>query len=196
MVQEMRRRPLLLCVLLVLLAVPAAVVPASAATTTAKAGEQRDGAFEQGILREVNRLRIARGLRALTLSASLQAAANFQSRDMVERGYFDHDQPGGASFGARLRHFYPASSGSPWLVGENLLWSSQGITPVAAVKLWVASPPHRRNLFDPTWREFGTGAIDSAAPTGAFAEANGPVVVVTMDFGSRSASRTTAVAQH
>ena len=193
MVRGMRRRPLLLCVLLVLLAVPAAVVPASAATTT-KAATQRDGALEQGILREVNRLRLARGLRALTISTPLQAAATFQSRDMLERGYFDHDQPGGASFGARLKRFYALTGGSAWLVGENILWSSVGITSAAAVKLWLSSPPHRRNIFDATWREVGLGAFNTAVPTGAFAEANGPVVVVTMDFGSRSSSRTTAAA--
>jgi uncharacterized protein YkwD len=194
MVQEMRRHPLLLCILLVLLVVPAAVVPADAATTTSKVGEQRDGTLEHDILREVNRLRVAHGLRALTPSAPLQAAAAFQSRDMIERGYFDHDQPGGASFGVRLKRFYPLVGGTTWLVGENLLWSTVGIAPAAAVKLWLASPPHRRNLFDPTWREVGVGAFDTPAPIGAFAQAGGPVVVVTMDFGARS-SRTTAVAR-
>ncbi len=189
----MRRRPLLLCVLLLVLAVPAALVPASASATT-RASDQRDATFEQGILREVNRLRVARGLRALTLSNSLQAAAAFQSRDMLDRGYFDHDQPGGASFGTRLKRFYP-TGGSTWLVGENLLWSTQGISPGAAVKLWLNSPPHRRNLYDPAWRETGIGAIDTATPTGAFAEANGPVVAVTMDFGARSAAPSTASSQ-
>ena len=191
MVQEMRRRPLLLCVLLVLLAVPAALAPASA-TAKASVGEQRNGTLEQGIQREVNRIRVAHGLRALTLSTPLQASAMFQTRDMLEHGYFDHDQPGGASFSDRLKRFYPLIGGSAWLVGENLLWSSDGITPAAAVKLWLSSPPHRRNLFDPMWREFGIGAFDTAAPIGAFTEANGPVVVVTIDFGSRSGSRTTA----
>lgn len=194
MVREMPRRPLLLLALLVVLSVPAALAPTSATATTRATGEQRDGGFELGVLREVNRLRVARGLRALTNSSPLQAAAGFQSRDMIDRGYFDHDQPGGASFGVRLKRFYPAG-GSMWQVGENLLWSSQGITPAAAVKLWLSSPPHRRNLFDPAWRESGIGAIESDTATGAFAEANGPVVVVTMDFGTRSSSRTTSAAR-
>jgi uncharacterized protein YkwD len=194
MVREMRRRTLLLFALLVVLSLPAALAPARATATTRAAGEQRDSGFELGVLREVNRLRVARGLRALTISTSLQAAAGFQSRDMLDRGYFDHDQPGGASFGARLKRFYPVG-GSTWLVGENLLWSTLGITPAAAVKLWVSSPPHRRNLFDPAWRETGIGAINADAATGAFAEANGPVVVVTMDFGSRTSSRTTSAAR-
>ena len=184
----MRRWPLVLPVLVVLLAVPAAVVPASAARTT-KAVEQREEGLEQGILREVNQLRVAHGLRALTISAPLQAAASFQSRDMLERGYFDHNQPGGTTFGARLKRFYPLTAGSTWLVGENLLWGTLGITPATAVKLWLSSPPHRRNLLDASWREVGVGAFDTAAPTGAFAAAGGPVVVVTMDFGSRSAAK-------
>ena len=191
MVREMRRRSLILCVLLVLLAVPAALVPASA-MAKANVGQQREGTLEQGMLHEINRLRSARGLRVLTLASSLQAAATYQSRDMLDRGYFDHDQPGGTSFGDRLKRFYPLVGGSPWLVGENLLWSSDGITPSAAVKLWLTSPPHRRNLFDPTWREVGVAAFLSTTATGAFAAANGPVVVVTMDFGSRSASRATS----
>ena len=194
MLQEMRLRPLLLCVLSVVLAVPAALAPASARSAT-KASEQRDNTFELGVMREVNRLRAAHGLRTLTVSTSLQAAAAFQTRDMLDRGYFDHDQPGGASFGARLKRFYPVN-GATWLVGENLFWSSAGITPVAAVKLWLASPPHRRNIFDPTWREAGVGAFEMETPTGAFAAANGPVIVVTMEFGTRSSSRTTSATRH
>lgn len=191
MVLEMLRRSLLLCALVALLAIPAALTPASATAGTS-VGQQREGTLEQGILREVNRLRSTRGLRVLTLSSPLQAAAAFQSRDMLERGYFDHDQPGGTSFGERLKRFYPQIGGSPWLVGENLLWSSDGIAAGAAVKLWLSSPPHRRTLFDPTWHEVGVGAFLSPTPNGAFAAANGPVVVVTMDFGSRSAARATS----
>lgn len=189
MLREMRRRSLVLCAL-VLLVVLAAFVPA---TATAKPGAsgQRDAALEQGILREVNRVRAARGLRALTLSTPLQSAATFQSRDMIERGYFDHDQPGGVSFGERLRRFYPVVGSGHWSVGENLLWSTQGIGAAAALRLWLASPPHRRNIFDPTWRDAGVGAFVSPTASGAFSAAGGPVVVVTMDFGARSAARAT-----
>ncbi len=186
----MRRRALFLCLLVAALAVPAALAPA-AAPAKANDTELRAEPLEQGILREVNRLRQARGLRVLTFSASLQAAASFQSRDMLEHGYFDHEQPGGTAFSNRLKRFYPLIDGSPWLVGENLLWSSPSISTAAAVKLWLSSPPHRRNLLDPTWREVGVGAFSTPTATGAFAAANGPVVVVTMDFGSR-AGRTTS----
>jgi len=185
------RRRLLLWALLGLLALPATAMSSSAGTA-AKAADQRDASLEQGILREVNRIRVGRGLRALVVSPALQAAASFQSRDMLDHGYFDHDQPGGTSFSDRLRHFYPFVGGSTWAVGENLLWSSPGIDAAGAVKMWLASPPHRRNLLDPTWREVGLGAFSTAGGTGAFAAADGPVVVVTMDFGSRGSARVPA----
>ena len=98
--------------------------------------------------------------------------------------------------GDRLKRFYPIVSGLNWTVGENLLWSTPGIGAGAAVKLWLASPPHRRNLLDPAWREVGLGAYSTAVGTGAFAAANGPVIAVTMDFGSRGETRTTAAARH
>ena len=185
------RRRLLLSVLLALLALSVTAV-SSPASPTARVSDQRDATLEQGILRDVNRIRVARGLRALVISPALQAAASFQSRDMLDHGYFDHDQPGGASFSERLRHFYPLGSGSTWIVGENLLWSTPGLDATGAVRMWLASPPHRKNLLDPTWREVGLGAYEAAIGTGAFAAANGPVVVVTMDFGSRGVTRTPA----
>jgi uncharacterized protein YkwD len=191
MLREMRRRSILLCALFALLAVPAVLVPASA-TAKPNLTEQRDATLEQSLLREVNRIRSARGLRVVTLSTPLQSAAMFQSRDMLERGYFDHNHPGGPSFGDRLKRFYPLIGGSPWVVGENLLWGSVGVGSAAAVKLWLSSPPHRRNILDPAWRDVGVGAFVVPVGTGAFAEANGPVVVVTMDFGSRSARSTSA----
>ena len=185
MVQGMRR--LVLVVVLALLALSVTALP-STATPTVRTSDQRDTTLEQGILRKVNRIRIGHGLRALVLSPALQAAASYQSRDMLEHGYFNHDQPGGATFGDRLRRFYPLVNGSRWIVGENLLWSTPGIGSSAAVKMWLASPPHRKNLLDPSWHEVGLGAFETSVGTGAFAAADGPVIVVTMDFGARGAA--------
>ena len=187
----MRRRALLFSLFIALLAVPVLLAPAGA-TATQTAGAQREPTLEQAVLREVNRLRQARGLRQLTLSSPLQAAAAFQSRDMLEHGYFDHEQPGGVPFSDRLKRFYPLIGGAAWTVGENLLWSSPTITATSAVKLWLGSPPHRRNIYDPAWREVGVGVFSTPAAAGIYAQANGPVFVVTMDYGSRAAGRTTS----
>jgi uncharacterized protein YkwD len=192
----MRRRSVLLCTLVCLLAAASSTFVSGGAAARTATGVQRETALEQAVLLEVNRLRQVRGLRQLTLSTALQAAASFQTRDMLAHGYFEHEQPGGVSFGDRLKRFYPLISGASWTVGENLLWSSPTISAPDAVKLWLASPPHRRNLYDPAWREVGVGAFSAPSASGSFSSAQGPVVVVTMDFGSRTGGRAPAAAKH
>ena len=171
----------LCCALVVVLA----LVAAPLATGRQKASAQREQILEQGILREVNHVRAVRGLRSLTLSKGLQAAAMFQSRALLTQGVFDHDSPGGGTFGERLRRFYPVTGAHAWSVGENLLWGSEQIGAGAAVKLWLDSPEHRKIMLGTTWREFGIGAFRSQSAPGVFAS-RGAVVVVTIDFGSRT----------
>ena len=171
----------LCCALLVVLAL--AVAPLASGTT--RASSQRETGLEQGILREANRVRTGHGLRALALSRALQASAAYQSRILLQQGVFDHDTAIGGSFGDRLRKFYPVGAARTWSVGENLLWSTDGIAPAAAIQSWLDSPEHRKILLDPTWREVGVGAIGTPAAGGVYAAA-GPVVVVTMDFGART----------
>ena len=146
---------------------------------------QRQLTLEQGILREVNHVRVARGLHPLTSARGLQAAASFQSRALLVQGVFEHDSAAGGAFGLRLRRFYPAGAARSWSVGENLLWAAAGLSPESAVQMWLDSPAHRRVLLDPAWLEFGVGAFGSAAASGVYASA-GSVVVVTLDFGVRT----------
>ena len=159
------------------------VVATAPAAVTAPA--QRETALEQGILREVNRVRSERGLRPLVAARGLQAAAAFQSRALLTQGVFDHDTDGSGTFHDRLRRFYPVGASRAWSVGENLLWSSNGIDAATAVRLWLDSPVHRRIMLDPVWREFGAGAVAAPAAPGVYASA-GAVVVVTIDFGMRA----------
>ena len=173
----------LCCVLIVVLGLATAPL----ATGSANASAQREQALEQGILHEVNRVRVAHGLRPLTLSRGLQAAATFQSRALLTQGVFEHESPAGGAFGERLRRFYPVAGASAWSVGENLLWSRKGIDASAAVRLWLDSPTHRKIMLNPTWRESGVGALGAPSAPGVYASA-GAVVVVTIDFGSRSPS--------
>ena len=178
----------LCCALLTVLA----LVVAPLAAGTARASSQRETGLEQGILREVNRVRSDHGLHPLALSRGLQASAAYQSRVLLAQGVFEHDSAAGGAFGDRLRRFYPIGDAPAWSVGENLLWGSDGIAATAAVKLWLDSPVHRRIMLDPTWREFGVGAVNAASAPGVYASA-GAIVVVTIDFGSRTpVSRTTA----
>jgi uncharacterized protein YkwD len=130
-------------------------------------------------------VRAGHGLQALRLSRGLEAAAKFQTRSLLSQGLFEHDSPAGGSFGDRMHRFYPVGGSRSWGVGENLLWSSAGLDAAGAVRIWLDSPPHRKIMLDPSWREFGIGAFGAPAAPGVYASA-GAVVVVTMDFGSRT----------
>jgi uncharacterized protein YkwD len=177
----------------VLLSVLTVVATATADATPASA--QRETGLEQGIMREVNRVRSDHGLRPLVPARGLQAAAAFQSKALLVQGMFEHDSPAGGAFGDRLRRFYPIGPSRSWSVGENLLWSADGIDAPSAVKLWLDSPVHRKIMLDPAWREFGAGAVAAPSAPGIYASA-GAVVVVTIDFGTRvGTTRAIAAAQ-
>lgn len=161
-----------------------AIALVSSAVAVATPTGRRQTSLEQGILREVNRQREAHGLRPVASSPQLSAAATFQTHAMLSQGIFGHDSPAGGTFGSRLRRFYSPAGARSWAVGENLLWSAAGLDPQRAVRMWLGSPPHRRIMLDPTWREAGVGAVAATSAPGVYAS-NGPVVVVTMDFGLR-----------
>ena len=176
-------RRLLCCAALALAALAAAPLAGGATSAT-----QRDARLEQGILKDLNQLRAAHGLRALTLSRELQGAAAFQTRTLLAQGLFEHDTTAGGTFTSRLRRFYPVRGSRSWSVGENLLWSSSALDAGEAIRLWLDSPPHRRNMLDPTWREVGIAGFSADSAPGVYASA-GAVEVVTVDFGARTGVR-------
>jgi uncharacterized protein YkwD len=72
---------------------------------------------------------------------------------------------------------------SSWAAAENLLWSSGALNGARALKMWLASPPHRRTLLDPLWREIGLSAVDEAHAPGVYHGLD--VTILTADFGVR-----------
>jgi uncharacterized protein YkwD len=104
--------------------------------------------------------------------ARLAVAADRHAADMVERGYFEHDSPGGSTFVDRIRRTGYLATDGPWVVGEVLAWcSAECATPRGIVSAWLASPPHRRVLLDPRFAEVGVGVAPGSprdrAPTAA-----------------------------
>jgi uncharacterized protein YkwD len=146
-----------------LLAVSAAlllVLPA-----TALGGSTRS---ESSLLREMNRVRAAHGLRSLTADTHLIRAARSHSREMLGSNVFQH-----GAFSSRMARFDVTGK----LAGENLAWgtgakgTAQGI-----VLAWLASPEHRANLLRPSFTRVGIGDL-----VGSFRGYSG-VHVVTADF--------------
>jgi uncharacterized protein YkwD len=169
---------------LTLLALVAVLAPAATARTShhARAKSAR-ATLQLGILQQLNALRATHHLRPLTLSPSLGAASFAHTKEMAAKGYFAHDSGDGSPFWKRIQRVYGSSGYSFWSVGENLLWSTPNVDSAAAIKLWLASPEHRKNMLDPKWREIGIAALHVEAAPGVFGSQ--PVTIVTTDFGVR-----------
>jgi uncharacterized protein YkwD len=139
--------------------------------------------LEQAVIGRINAIRRGRGLRPLRHNSRLAAAADFHSRDMARKGYFEHDSANGTSFWRRIERFYPSRGFRSWTVGENLLWGTDTYGAAFAVREWMHSPPHRQNILSRDWREVGIGAVSVRSAPGEYG--GRAVTIVTADFGSR-----------
>jgi uncharacterized protein YkwD len=169
-------------VVVVVAVVGALAAPASAAENASRRVAAAD-ALELGVLAEVNTLRARHKLAPLRLNDRLTAAADAHSEAMARRGFFAHESVDGSPFWKRVRRFYADRGFGYWSVGENLLWSSPSIDARSALQMWLDSPPHRKNLLKPEWREIGLSALHVPSAPGAFKGLE--VTIVTADFGIR-----------
>jgi uncharacterized protein YkwD len=140
--------------------------------------------YEMLLLDRLNTVRKGHGREPLAASRELTAAAELHTTSMVRRGFFAHQAPGAPSFSRRIARFYPAAGYDYWAVGENLAYGTPDLEPSDAVREWLASPGHRRNLLWVKWRQVGLSAVRVPAAPGAFG--GRPVRVVTVDFGVRT----------
>ena len=139
--------------------------------------------LDLGVFDELNQIRTQHGLKPLSLSGGLELAAQTHSSEMLANGYFAHNSSNGSPFWKRIEAYYPAGRFGYWSVGENLYWSSGPTSATAALKAWMASPEHRANILDPTWRQIGIAAASSPDAAGTYAGLG--VTVITTDFGVR-----------
>jgi uncharacterized protein YkwD len=159
------------------------VAPSSGSAKSSRAVKV-SARMQAALLAEVNAVRSSHGLVRLRLASGLKAAAAAHSTQMARLGYFSHNSANGASFSKRVASYYSLRGFRSWSVGENLVWASPGLSAARAVKLWLASPPHRANLLDPRWREIGLSAVHSARAPGVYG--GSPATIITADFGARS----------
>ncbi len=114
----------------------------------------------------VNAERTSRGLKPLRRDGDLAQAARRHSSDMARRNYFSHVTPGGNDLGDRLRDAGYGDPGDGWRAGENLGWGTGNrATPASLVDEWLASPAHKRNMLEDSFRELGVG-VAAGAPQG------------------------------
>lgn len=151
---------------------------------TSRAEVASPEALEQAIAASVNALRRRHRLRPLVRSRLLARAAGSHAAVLAQTGTFTHDWPDGRPFARWIPSFYRQSGFRVWRAGENLLWSTGELTPAAALELWLASPPHRRVLLTPSWRELGIGVVHARAAAGVYGGQD--VYVVAAEFGART----------
>jgi uncharacterized protein YkwD len=174
-----RRRALRFAVALAVLA--AAALLADSALATARS-ERSLGSLNHQVL-AVNRFRVAHGLVALKDSAALDRSARRHSLGMGRLGYFRHSSADATVFWRRIEHHYPTRGHSYWSVGENLVWASSSLSADGAMKLWIASAPHLKNLMARQWRQIGVSAVGVANAPGVYGGQH--VSIITTDFGLR-----------
>ena len=167
---------------LALAAFVAAALLADSALATSRS-EKSLRTLNHQVLAAVNSFRAARGLVPLHESAALDRSARQHSLEMGRRGYFAHSSADGTVFWRRIQHYYSPRSYSYWSVGENLLWESPSVSAAGAMKLWIASPPHLKNLLDPQWHQIGVSAVRVVSAPGVFQGRT--VTIITTDFGVR-----------
>jgi uncharacterized protein YkwD len=139
-------------------------------------------ANEAVVLQLINQARTQRGLAPLHVQAALRRAALAHSREMMDREYFSHASPGGASCGSRARRAGYATSGCrSWSVSEAIGWGTGSLgTPHAIFSSWMRSAYHRSIILGRRWRDVGVGCI-----SGTFRGASGSWMY-TVDVGRRS----------
>ncbi len=127
-----------------------------------------------GLLSDTNAARSANGVASLKLNSKLDTAAQANADDMVARDYWSHYTPDG---------------NPPWIwvtnqgyayekLGQNLAtgFSDEQST----INGWMASPEHRANMLDPSFKDVGFGFANDPNYTAA---GGGPMTIVVAFYG-------------
>ncbi|WP_195263878.1 CAP domain-containing protein [Clostridium sp. 1001275B_160808_H3] len=113
--------------------------------------------IEQAIFQRVNQERAAAGLPALSYNGTMEHYARIKSKDMGDRGYFDHKDPQGKLITEQMKA--DGVSYSAW--GENIAYI-QGVSGNATLATqfmdnWMNSSGHRANILSSNFSSIGIG---------------------------------------
>jgi uncharacterized protein YkwD len=140
-------------------------------------------ALDESVVAQINVVRRSHGLPLVRLSRDLLRSAGGHSRAMATYGFFAHQSRDGTVFWQRIKREYRKAGYRAWSVGETIAFSSDRLDGAGTVRIWMNSPPHRKVLLNPLWREVGVSAIRVTSAPGAFD--GDDVTLVTADFGIR-----------
>ena len=112
-------------------------------------------AYETEVVRLVNDVRKANGLKPLLQDWQLSRVARYKSQDMRDLGYFSHPSPTYGSPFNMMKSFGISYK----TAGENIAKGYS--TPKAVVDAWMNSSGHRANILNPSYTHIGVGFVAS-----------------------------------
>jgi uncharacterized protein YkwD len=126
---------------------------------TADIDDVNSGSFAAALLNMINAARLENGLPALNINQSVNAIAQYRSRDMIERNYFSHQTPEGKRIDTILPEFgitYAAC-------GENIQYASppSSANPESFFNTWMDSDLHRANMLSGNFSQIGIGVSNN-----------------------------------
>ena len=125
--------------------------------------EDRVSELERKVHAGINAARVNNGGSALNWNDGLASVARAHSDDMTNRNYFSHDTPEGLDPTGRLhRAGLDCRKGFRYGIAENIAIETSlrnlEQTAAAAVRGWLNSPGHRRNLLNGEYATTGVSA--------------------------------------
>ncbi|EOR26566.1 hypothetical protein A500_07641 [Clostridium sartagoforme AAU1] len=115
--------------------------------------------IEQAIFQRVNKERAAAGLTALSYNTTMEYYARIKSKDMGDKGYFDHKDPQGRLITEQMKA--DGVSYNAW--GENIAYiqGARGDSALATQFMdnWMNSPGHRANILSSNFSSIGIGVF-------------------------------------
>lgn len=114
---------------------------------------QSVSAYEQEVIRLVNKERTSRGLSPLSHNWQLSRVARYKSQDMHDKKYFSHTSPTYGSPFDMIKSFGISYRSA----GENIAKGQR--TPQEVVTAWMNSSGHRANILNKSFTKIGVGYV-------------------------------------
>ncbi|TYQ15165.1 UNVERIFIED_CONTAM: putative YkwD family protein [Acetivibrio alkalicellulosi] len=111
---------------------------------------------EQLLLDLINKERVDAGVEPLKLDIELMKVTRLKADEMVEKNYFSHQSPTYGSPFDMMRKYHVEFN----TAGENIA-GNRSIE--GAVKAWMASEGHKKNILNDKFNYTGIGIVDSPA---------------------------------
>jgi uncharacterized protein YkwD len=124
--------------------------------------------LQNELLWKINDIRVANGVAPLQPVDLMTTAATYLTGEMFQRGYAGHYDSAGRDGGQRLTLLGYNFTSWGEIVGEanadgdaSYLWGNDEM-----LDWWMNSPPHRANILNPSFTEFGLGVSTGARDEG------------------------------